>query len=67
MITTINADNIGAYTSLFDEAGDILSGYERVRTYDANVDDYFYRNDAATDFENLFVKVESITDLKTFA
>ena len=67
MITAINADNIGAYTSLFDEAGDILSGYERVRTYDAKVDDYFYRNDAATDFENLFVKVESITNLKTFA
>ena len=67
MITAINANNIGAYTSLFDEAGDILSGYERVRTYDAKVDDYFYRNDAATDFENLFVKVESITNLKTFA
>ena len=67
MITAINANNIGAYTSLFDEAGDILSGYERVRTYDTKVDDYFYRNDAATDFENLFVKVESITDLKTFA
>ena len=67
MITAINADNIGAYTSLFDEAGDILSGYERVRTYDAKVDDYFYRNDAATEFENLFVKVESITNLKTFA
>lgn len=67
MITAIKAENIGAYKSLFDEAGDILSGYERVRTYDAKVDDYFYRNDAATDFENLFVKVESITNLKTFA
>ena len=67
MITAINANNIGAYTSLFDEAGDILSGYERVRTYDAKVDDYFYRNDAATEFENLFIKVESITNLKTFA
>ena len=67
MITAINADNIGAYTSLFDEAGDILSGYERVRTYDAKVDDYFYRNDAATEADDLFVKENSITNLVTFS
>ena len=67
MITAIKAENIGAYKSLFDEAGDILSGYERVRTYDAKVDDYFYRNDAATDFKNLFVKENSITNVVTFS
>lgn len=67
MITAIKPENIGSYTALFDEAGDILSGYERVRTYNAEIDDYFYRNAAATSFDDLFVKVTSITNLKTFA
>ena len=67
MITAINANNIGAYTSLFDEAGDILSGYERVRTYNAEIDDYFYKNGNATSADDLFVKENSITNLVTFS
>ena len=67
MITAIKAENIGAYKSLFEEAADLLSGYERVRTYNAEIDDYFYKNGAATSADDLFVKENSITNLVTFS
>lgn len=67
MITAIKAENIGAYKALFEEATDILSGYKRVRTYDAEVSDYFYKNGKAETAEQLFVKEESINSLTTFA
>ena len=67
MITAIKAENIGAYKSLFEEAADLLSGYERVRTYNAEIDDYFYKNGDATSADDLFVKENSITDLVTFS
>ena len=67
MITAVKAENIGAYKALFEEATDILSGYKRVRTYDAKVTEYYYKEAKATEEENLFVKVDSIIDLTTFA
>ena len=67
MITAIKAENIGAYKSLFEEAADLLSGYERVRTYNAEIDDYFYKNGDATSADDLFVKENSITNLVTFS
>ena len=67
MITAIKAENIGAYKSLFEEAADLLSGYERVRTYNAKIDDYFYKNGDATSADDLFVKENSITNLVTFS
>lgn len=67
MITAIKAENIGAYKSLFEEAADLLSGYERVRTYNAKIDDYFYKNGDATSADDLFVKETSITNLVTFS
>lgn len=59
--------NIGAYTSLFEEATDFLRGYKKVRTYDAEVDDYFYKNGAATTADTLFIKDTSVTDAVTFS
>lgn len=67
MITAIKAENIGTYKALFEEATDILSGYKRVRTYDAEVSDYFYKNGKAETAEQLFIKEESINSLTTFA
>lgn len=66
MITSIKADNISAYKALFEEASDILSGYKRVRTYDSDVQEYFYKDAEATSSENLYVKLE-IADLVDFA
>ena len=67
MITAIKADNIGAYKALFEEASDILSGYKRVRTYDSNITDYYYKNAEAETANDLFKKEETITSLTTFA
>ena len=67
MITAIKADNIGAYKALFEEASDILSGYKRVRTYDSNITDYYYKNAEAETASDLFKKEETITSLTTFA
>ena len=66
MITSIKADNISAYKALFEEASDILSGYKRVRTYDSDVQEYFYKDAEATSSENLYVKLV-IADLVDFA
>ena len=43
MITAIKADNVSAYKLLFEEASDILSGYERVQTYDSEKE-YYYKD-----------------------
>ena len=67
MITAIKDGNIAAYTSLFEEATDFLRGYKKVRTYDAEVDDYFYKNGDATSADDLFVKENPITNLVTFS
>ena len=67
MITAIKDENIGAYISLFEEATDFLRGYKKVRTYDAEVDDYFYKNDAATSADTLFIKDTSVTNATTFS
>ena len=53
--------------SLFEEATDFLRGYKKVRTYDAKVDDYFYKNDAATTADTLFLKDTSVTNAITFS
>lgn len=42
MITAIKADNVEAYKLLFEEASDVLSGYERVQTYEDGKD-YYYK------------------------
>lgn len=53
--------------SLFEEATDFLRGYKKVRTYDAKIDDYFYKNGAATTADTLFLKDTSVTDAVTFS
>ena len=53
--------------SLFEEATDFLRGYKKVRTYDAKIDDYFYKNDAATTADTLFLKDTSVTNAITFS
>ena len=45
MITVIKPNNVEAYQLLFEEASDILSGYERVYTYDVNKDYYYKTQD----------------------
>ena len=67
MITAIKDENIGAYISLFEEATDFLRGYKKVRTYDAEVDDYFYKNGDATTADTLFLKDTSVTNAITFS
>ena len=64
MITAIKADNIGDYKALFEEASDILSGYERVRTYDTKVDKYYYKDESS---DELFLVDTEINSLATFA
>ena len=59
MITAIKAENIGAYKALFEEATDILSGYKRVRTYDAEVTEYYYKEAKATEEMENTIKVMS--------
>lgn len=68
MITAIKDKDIRlAYRDLFEEATDILSGYKKVRTYDAKITEYYYKETIpVTDFENLFVKIDSIINLTTF-
>lgn len=65
MITVVNESNNTEYRELFDKATEILSGYERVRTYDGEID-YYYKNNDAESREDLFVKVDSINSLLTF-
>jgi len=67
VITAIKAENISAYKALFEEASDILSGYKRVRTYDSEVDAYYYKDAEAETADELFKKDTTITDLVTFA
>lgn len=81
MITAITAANVGSYKKLYEEAADILSGYKRVRTYDASLsgNDYFYKNLSATNENELFkvpmkkdadgndTNEPAITDLTSFA
>lgn len=62
MITAITASNQQQYRNLYDDAADILTGYKKVRTYDASVSSYFYKNG-----ENEFVEVEGINSLVSFA
>jgi len=67
VITAVKAENISAYKALFEEASDILSGYKRVRTYDSEIADYYYKNAEAESAEDLFKREESITSLTSFA
>lgn len=53
MITAVKADNVDAYKLLFEEASDILSGFERVQTYDSEKN-YYYK-DANTKEYKLFI------------
>lgn len=67
MITKIN-DNIADYQKLFKEAADVLTGFKSIRTYDnTNDDGYYYKNDAATSADDLFIQDDSIINLFTFA
>ena len=48
MITSMSKDNSAYYKTLFEEATEVLTGYKRVRTYDAEVENYYKKNDKAT-------------------
>ena len=74
MITSIKAENIDAYKLLFAEASDILNGYKRVRTYDKDVNLYYYKNSEAKSAKDLFLPVvdkdgvtSAITSQESFA
>jgi len=66
VITVVNEYNNTLYRTLFEEAADTLSGYKKVRTYDANVETYYQKNNAATSSEDFFLPDESIVSLTTF-
>lgn len=59
MITAIKDSNVEAYKLLFEEASDILSGYERVQTFDADKK-YYYKNSLTKEF--IEVTFDSIED-----
>ena len=67
MITTVTRENSQKYVELFEEASEILSGYKRVRTYDKDITEYYYKNSDPIDFDDLFILIEGITSLDTFA
>ena len=50
MITVVKDSNRELYTNLFAEATDILSGYQKVRTFDASQSTYYYK-DSNKDFQ----------------
>ena len=52
MITSINNDNNGSYTELFERASEILSGYKSVQTYTPGMN-YFVRNPIKKDYEEV--------------
>ena len=63
MITAIKDSNVEAYKLLFEEASDILSGYERVQTFDTEKE-YYYKD--SLDKVNPFKSV-SFADVEEFA
>lgn len=65
MITVVNNTNNELYKALFEEAADILSGYQRVRTYDAT-ETYYQKNYDATSADDVFLLDENIVSLATF-
>ena len=67
MITSIQTSNFSDYKALFDEAADILSGYKKVRTYDKTVSQYYAKNTKAETANEVYTRVEGITDLGSFA
>ena len=67
MITSMSKDNSGYYKTLFEEATEVLTGYKRVRTYDAEVENYYKKNDKATTETDLYSQVTGITNLDKFA
>jgi hypothetical protein len=66
VITAITAENVNAYKALFEEATEILMGYDRVKMFDAENNGYYFKNIDALSPELLFEKVESIVDAKSF-
>lgn len=62
MITAIKDSNVEAYKLLFEEASDILSGYERVQTFDADKK-YYYKNSLTKEFiEVTFASIEEFAN-----
>lgn len=49
MITAVRNDNSVLYKDLFAKASEILSGFERTQTFDANKN-YFYKDSATNEF-----------------
>lgn len=73
MITSIQASNVNEYKALFEEAADILSGYKKIRTFAGTEDEngnsiaYYKKNASATNSDSVYLPVDGITDLNTFA
>lgn len=67
MITAIRPGNQDDYKALYEEASDLLSGYKRVRTYDSDAPEYFYKTIGAATVEELYKKEDTITDLLSFS
>ena len=51
MITAIRPGNQDDYKALYEEASDVLSGFKRVRTYDSEAPEYFYKTIGAATVE----------------
>lgn len=71
MITVVNEANQKMYKDLFEEASAILNGYKRVKTYDNDISEYYYRIDEWVTLDdgsetNMILDTE-ITDLRSFA
>ena len=63
MITAMNGNNSEAYRALFVEATELLSGFERVQTFDVDkIGSYYLKND-----KDEFVPADNINSLNDFA
>jgi hypothetical protein len=61
MITQITNDNKNAYSILFTDASDLLSGYQKIERFNIDIPGYYIKEDKA------FVQLENINSATTFA
>jgi hypothetical protein len=66
VITTLNNSNQSLYTARFNEAEDILMGFKKVYTYDAEEETYFFKNDNWGDDESLLYLDAGVTNAVNF-
>lgn len=58
MITAVNSNNVEKYKALFEEATELLNGFERVQTFDIDKKDSYYKKNEDNEFE--LITIESL-------